>query len=108
MTAESIHKLVDFDDGLSFAPSVDCIGLNSTITTLREGSDYRLGPTVSRLRESLEMGEIAKMQWISGVENLADSLIKRTKATLPKLNDAVTTGMLSAETLKKIKRAKID
>ena len=51
MMAESIQKLIEFKDGLPFVLMVDSNGLYSTLTTLREGSDYRLRPTVARLRD---------------------------------------------------------
>ena len=38
--------------------TVDLYGLYTTINTLYEGKDYRLRPTVSRLRDSFEAKEI--------------------------------------------------
>ena len=66
MMAETIQDLLQFDDGLPFALTVDSNGLYSTITTLHEGSDYRLRPTVSRIRDSFENREINVIQWIPG------------------------------------------
>lgn len=55
---------------------VDSFGLHSTITTLHEGRDYRLRPTVSHLRDSHESGEIDSIQWVPGKESIANALVK--------------------------------
>ena len=108
MTAESIQGLVRFDDGLPFILTVDSNGLYSTITTLSEGSDYRLRPTVARLRDSFENEEISTMQWIPGKDNLSDALTKRNVAMFAKLNKVARTGRLLPATLNEAKRAKFN
>ncbi len=60
--------------------TADSLGLYSTITTLHEGKDYRLRPTVARLRDSFEAGEIQTIQWLAGDSNIADALTKRNTA----------------------------
>ena len=107
MTAESIQRLVKFDDDLPFVLTVDSNGLYSTITTLSEGSDYRLRPTVARLRDSFENREISTMQWIPGADNLADALTKRNVSMFAKLNKVAKTGHLLPSTLNEAKRAKL-
>ena len=70
-TAESANRsilLKDFlKDILQIFPLtmvVDSFGLYSTITTLHEGRDYLLRPTVSRIRDSFESGELNYLHWI--------------------------------------------
>ena len=106
MNAESIQNLADFDDCLPFVLTVDSHGLYSTITTLRDGSDYGLRPTVARLRDSFENEEINTMQWIPGKDNLSDALTKRNVAMFLKLNKVARTGRLLSSTLNEAKSAK--
>ena len=106
MTAESIQLLVNFDDNLPFVLTVDSISLYSTITTLSEGSDYRICPTVARLRDSFENRDISTMQWIPGADNLADALTERNVSMFAKLNKIAKTGNLLPSTLNEAKRAK--
>ena len=47
-------------------------GLYSTVTTLHEGSEYCLTPTVARTRDSVKKEDISVMQWVSGTQNSAD------------------------------------
>ena len=55
---------------------LDSLGSHATITTLHEGKDYRLRPTVARLRDSYESKEIDEIIWIPGQQNIADALTK--------------------------------
>lgn len=66
--------------------SVDYNNLYSTITTLHKGHDYRLRPTVSRIRDSSENEEIYIMQWMRGKCNIADALTKQDLAAYKLLN----------------------
>lgn len=61
-------------------------GHYATIMTLHEGRDYRLRPTLSRLRYSLETGEIRAIQWINGQKNIADALTKLNTAIFGTVN----------------------
>ena len=106
MMAESIQNLLAFQAGLPFVLTVDSNGLYSTLTTLREGSDYRLRPTVERLRDSFENREISTIQWVPGTENVSDASTKRNLATFAKLNKVAITGRLLGSTLNEAKRAK--
>ena len=108
MMAECLTVFFGSKKQLPFSLIVDSHGLYSTITTLREGADYRLRPTVSRLRDSFENGEISTMQWIPGTENLADALTKRNIVMFRKLNDVMTSGFLNIELLKDAVRSKFD
>ncbi len=56
--AHGIQLLHDSPSPLPLVLTVDSLGLYSTITTLHEGKHYRLRPTVARLRDSFEAGEI--------------------------------------------------
>jgi hypothetical protein len=51
---------------LYFELRVDAKGLYDTITTLHESKDYRLRPTVARLRDSFGAEEIRVLRWIPG------------------------------------------
>lgn len=69
----------------------------STIPTLQEGTDYRLRPTVARLRDSFENEEIAVMQWIGGQQNPADALTKRNVVMFRLLNNLMKGGIVQKE-----------
>lgn len=91
---------------LPFVLSVDSNGLYSTITTLHEGHDYRLRPTVARMRDSFESHEISVMQWIPGTKNISDALTKRNLASYLLLNKVMISGALDDSILEKAKRTK--
>ena len=59
---------------------LDSLGLHATLTTLHEGKDYRLHPTVARIRDSYESKEIDEIICIPGSQNIADALTKRNIA----------------------------
>ena len=73
---------------------VDSFGLYSTITTLHEGHDYRLRPTVSRIRDSFESGELNSLHWIPGKSNIADALTKINTDMFTMLNDAMLSSVM--------------
>lgn len=75
--------------------SVDSHALKDTITTLHEGSEYRLRHTVQRIRNSFESGELDVLRWIPGTENVADALTKRNIKLYRKLNDMCAGGRLN-------------
>jgi len=85
--------------------TVDSFGLYSTISTLHEGRDYRLRPTVARLRDSFESRDISILQWIPGAVNIADALTKVNPAMFLKLNKIMVSGYLADEILSKSKRS---
>ena len=68
--------------------------LYDTITTLHEARDYRLRPTVQRLRNSFDSHELDYMRWISGDTNPSDALTKRNMKTWTLLNEIFATGIL--------------
>lgn len=76
---------------------VDSFGLYGTVTTLREGKDYRLRPTVARLRDSFESGEMDRIRWIPGSKNLADSLTKYNSQARLLLNEVMMDGRLNED-----------
>jgi len=85
--------------------TVDSFGLYSTISTLHEGRDYRLRPTVARLRDSFESKDISTLQWVPGAVNIADALTKVNPVMFLKLNNIMKSGFLSNEILSKSKRS---
>lgn len=103
--ASCVKNLFGSKAPFPFVITVDSDRLHSTITTLHEGTDYRLRPTVSRLRDSFESGVINFSQWIPGAERLADALMKRSLVIFRKLNSVMKSGMLDLTTLINAKRA---
>ena len=89
---ECIQNLFSADHPLPLVLTVDSYGLYSTITTLHEGRDYRLRPSVPRLRDSFDSGEISVMQWVPGRNNLADALTKINPNLSTLLNNTMKTG----------------
>ncbi len=65
------------------------------------GKDYRLRPTVARLRDSFESGEIAVLQWREGQKNIADAMTKRNISMYRVLNQICTSGTIDPEIFKK-------
>ncbi len=66
--------------------TVDSLRFHAAITTVHEGTDYRLRPTVVRLRESIDTEEITVLQRIAGQKNVADALTKRNTTMYRSLN----------------------
>ncbi len=60
---EGLQDLHGDGTSLPLVLTVDSLGLHETITTVHEGKDYRLPPTVARLQES---GAISVIQRIPG------------------------------------------
>lgn len=77
--------------------SVDSHALNDTITTLHEGTEFRLRQTVQRIRNSFESGELNVLRWIPGTENVADALTKRNLKLYRKLNEICANGRLTVD-----------
>jgi hypothetical protein len=75
-----------------FELRVDAKGLYDTITTLHESKDYRLRPTVARLRDSFGAEEIRVLRWIPGLQNLADCLTKGNFVVFRMLNQVMLAG----------------
>ena len=74
--------------------STDSRCLYDTITTLHEARDYRLRPTVQRLRNSFDSHELDYMRWISADKIPSDALTKRNMKTWTLLNEILATGIL--------------
>ena len=106
LMAEQLQEVHGATSLLPFVPTVDSNGLYSTITTLHEGSDYRLRPTVQSRRDSFEDGEISVMQWIAGTRNVADALTKRNIVMYRMLNEIMRSGILDEEVMRGTKRVK--
>ena len=104
LMSDCIAKLYGSSAKLPLILSGDSHGLYSTIITLPEGKEYMLRPTVARLRDSFELGEIAVMQWIPGKLNLADALTKRNINSYRDLNQVATSGTLPLERFEKAHR----
>ena len=77
--------------------TIDSNALQETITTLREGTEYRLRPTVQRIRDSFEAGELNVIRWIPGTLNVADALTKRNIALYEQLNDMCADGKMKVD-----------
>lgn len=77
--------------------SVDSHALKDTVTTLHEGTEYRLRQTVQRIRNSFEASELDILRWIPGTENIADALTKRNMKLYRKLNEMCAKGYLNVE-----------
>jgi hypothetical protein len=75
-----------------FELRVDAKGLYDTITTLHESKDYRLRPTVARLRDSFGAEEIRVLRCIPGPQNLADCLTKGNFVVFRMLNQVMLAG----------------
>lgn len=71
--------------------------LYDTITTLHEGKDYRLRPTVQRMSNSFESQELNSMRWIPGNINPPDSLTKRNLKTYRILNYLLSKGVINID-----------
>ena len=106
LLAERLQEILKSTAKLPFTLTVDSFGLYSTITTLHEGNDYRLRPTVARMRDSFEADEISTMQWIKGVDNIADALTKRNLSTYQQLSETLNSGSILDRTLSSAKREK--
>jgi len=72
---------------------VDSKALFDTVTTLHEGTDYRLRQTVQRIRDSFECGDLDVLCWIPGNANIADALTKRNTVLYRLLNKIAITGV---------------
>lgn len=68
--------------------------LYDTITTLHEGKDFRLRPTVQRIRNSFDSCELDLMNWLPGPSNPSDALTKRNPNTSALLNELVSIGVM--------------
>ncbi len=101
---ESLQALHGADTSLPLVVTVDCLGLHATITTVHEGKDYRLRPTVARRRVSFESGEISVIQWISGQKNIADALTKRNPVMHHALNLICLSGTIDRQVFTPSKR----
>lgn len=86
--------------------TTDSNGLYSTIATLNEGREYLLRPTVAKSRTSFETGEITTMQWISGHENINDSLTKHNILMFRKLEKGLKSGKLDNQIRSQAKHVK--
>ncbi len=92
-----LRALHGAESPLPLVLTVDSLGLHATITTVNEGKDYRLRPTVARLRESFETGEISVLQWIAGPTNIADAITKRNPSMYQSLNSICIAGSIQKE-----------
>lgn len=76
---------------------VDSRCLFDTITTLHESSEYRLRPTVQRMRNSFESNGLECMRWVPGKINVADALTKRSAELGRILNHICSDGYLDID-----------
>lgn len=99
----ALRRILNLDSPLPLILTIDSHGLYSTITTLHEGKDYRLRPTVCRLRDSFESGELSVVQWVAGTNNIADALTKCNPVLFQKLASVVNSGVLTESILQATK-----
>lgn len=74
---EHFRQLAGPKASIILALTIQSNEIYSTITTLHEGTDYRLWPTAARMRDSSETGKIGSVQWIPGAASLAEALTKK-------------------------------
>jgi hypothetical protein len=86
----------DSSTPLHFELNVDLKGLYDTIPTLHESKDYRLRPTVTRIRDAFGAQEIRIFRWIPGPSNLADALTKGNFDMFRQLNNGMIRGNLAS------------
>lgn len=91
---QSIYSLYTPRCVSNFQLITDSFGLYGTVTTLRDGKDYRPRPTVSRIRYSFESGELQSVRWIPESKNIADSLTKYNHNSRYLLNEVMVKGYL--------------
>ncbi len=101
---QGLHAVTNSPKPLPLTLTVDSLGLHTTISTLHEGRDYRLRPTVARLRDSFDAGEISVLQWVPGKHNIADALTKRNTMMYRTLNSVCITGYINNDIFKISKR----
>jgi hypothetical protein len=77
-----------------FELTLDSRGTFVTMASLHEGRDFRLRPSVCRLLDLFSSGEINKMHWVPGLENVADALTKRKYAMCSLINNICVTSIL--------------
>ena len=105
LLSDCISRVLSLSSPLPLVITVDSFGLYSTITTLHEGRDYRLRPTVARLRDSFESKEISVFQWIPGNVNIADALTKINPDAFVRLTAVLSSGNIPSEMFKSCKRS---
>ena len=77
--------------------TVDSNALQATITTLRDGTKFRLRPTVQRIRNSFEAGELNVMRWIPGMLNVADTRTGRNIVLYGKFKEMCANGKMKVD-----------
>lgn len=81
--------------GIKHELCVDSRALFDTVTTLHESKEFRLRPTVTRIRDSFESGELDTLRWVAGIDNVADTLTKANLTLFGKLNNVLASGVWS-------------
>jgi hypothetical protein len=89
-----VRQFASAPKNVLFELTLDSRGTLDTMATLHEGRDFRLRPTVCRLRDAFSTGEINIMRWASGLKNIADALTKRNYAMSSFLNNIFATLIL--------------
>jgi hypothetical protein len=77
-----------------FELTLDSRGTLDTMATLHEARDFRLRPTVCRLRDAFSPGKINTMRWAPGLKNIADALTKRNYVMCSLGNNICVTSIL--------------
>jgi Reverse transcriptase (RNA-dependent DNA polymerase) len=91
---ENYREFARNPSSILYEITVDRKGLVNTMSTLHDGKDYRLRPTVCRLHDSFASEEIRILRWTPGLQNLADALKKRNYDVFRRLNTICLSGFL--------------
>jgi hypothetical protein len=78
--AAIVRQFASAPKNVLFELTLDSHGTLDTMANLHEEGDFRLRPTVCRLRDAFLSGEINIMRWAPGLKNIADALTKRNYA----------------------------
>ena len=86
-------KIITLPNFFTLTIAVDSLGLHATITTLHEGKDYRLWPTVALMRDGYESKEVDELIWIPGTKNIVDAQTKRNSVMQKRLGKILISGV---------------
>ncbi len=102
--AEKTKILHEAPQSFPLLLTVDSLGLHATVSTVHEGKENRLQPTLARLRDLFEQTEIQVIQWIKVETNIANALTKRNIVMYRKLNEVCVRHVLGRENFRAAKR----
>jgi hypothetical protein len=89
-----VRQFASTPKNVLFELTLDSRGTLNTMETLHEGRNFRLCPTVCRLRDAFSSGDINIMRWAPGLKNIADALTKHNYDMFSLLNNICVTSIL--------------